>query len=269
MAEIRSNKKTKKKKPPVRTGILGNAIDYRFYKMNIKEIFIGFTIGFVSTALVFFIFFRYIPLSVAAGIIAGIVSINYYKKYLISKRKERLLAGFKQLLEELSTSYSAGSNTYKAFQEAYEGLRGSLGERSEITNEVRIILQGIRNNYNIELLIRDFADRSDLEDVRSFADVFEMAYRMGGDFKKIVSDTREVLCDKIDMERRIQGALSSGKQELYIMMVMPLVVTLSLNVDSSMSIASNSFVFLITKIGALALFVVAFLIGSRIIKIRV
>ncbi len=268
MAEIRSDKK-EQNKPHVKTGILGNAIDYRYYKMNIKELLIGFSIGFVLTALVLFIFFRYIPFSLASGIIAGIVSIKYYKKYLITRRKERLLAGFKQLLEELSTSYSAGSNTYKAFQEAYEGLRGSLGERNEITKEVRIILQGIRNNYNIELLIRDFADRSDLEDIRSFADVFEMAYRMGGDFKKIVSDTREVLCGKIDMERRIQGALSSGKQELYIMMAMPLVVTLSLNVDSSMSIASNSFVFLATKICALLLFAAAFFIGSRIIKIRV
>ena len=261
-------KRTGKKKIK-KTGVFGNAVDYSFYTMNFKEMCIGFAIGFASATLILYIYFGGIPLSLIGGAAAGCISLRYYKRILIEKRNKRLLDGFKQFLEELSTSYSAGSNTTRAFQDAYEGLRRSLGEENEMTKEVKLILLGIRNNYNIELLVRDFADRSGLEDIISFADIFEIAYRKGGDIRKIVADTRNVLCSKIDMERKIQGSLSSGKQELYIMMAMPLLITLFLNVDSSMSIASNTFVYLATKVGALVLFAAAFLIGRKIIKIKV
>ena len=158
-----------------KVGVFGNATDYSIYKLNFKELCTGFILGLIPAAIVLYIFFRWIPLSIVGGLISGFISLRCYKKYLIQKRKKRLLDGFKQFLEELSTSYSAGSNTTKAFQDAYEGLRGSLGENNEMTKEVRIILQGIRNNYNIEFLVRDFDDRYELEDIRRFADTFEIA----------------------------------------------------------------------------------------------
>lgn len=56
------------------------------------------------------------------------------------------------------------------------GCMGDLeqiyGEKSDITTELAIIVTGMENNIKIEDLLTNFAQRSGLEDIASFADVF-------------------------------------------------------------------------------------------------
>ena len=55
------------------------------------------------------------------------------------------------------------------------------GEESDIVRELELICTGLNNNINIEVLLTDFAERSGLDDVMSFANVFEVCNRQGGD----------------------------------------------------------------------------------------
>lgn len=74
----------------------------------------------------------------------------------------------------------------------------------------------------------------------SFANVFEVCNRQGSDLKRIVSETRDILNDKIEIEMEIETMVSGNKNELNIMMVMPVVVVLSLSAMGTMTIVSNS-----------------------------
>ena len=130
-----------------------------------------------------------------------------------------------------------------------------------------MINNGLKHNYNIEDLLLNFAQRSGLDDVDSFANVFEVCNRKGGNLKQIVGETRSVINDKIEIEMEIQTMIAASKNELNIMMVMPFVIMLSMRgLGDSMS--GNSLVNLIVKFVALGIFIGAYVIGSKLVDIK-
>lgn len=250
-------------------GIFGNAADYHVYHMTKTDYLLAYLMGILAGGIVAYAFFRD-PVFIAAG--AAVLAwkapgiFNRYKK---EQRLKRLLQQFKDLLESLSSSYSAGQNTPSAFTDALEDMSSIYGEESDIVREIQIICGGLANNINIEVLLTDFAKRSGLDDVKSFADVFEVCHRQGGDMKKIVSDTREIINDKIEIEMEIETMLAGNKNELNIMMVMPIVIVLSLSSLGTMTIVSNSMVNVIVKIVCIAIFALAYAIGKKIVDIKI
>ena len=63
--------------------------------------------------------------------------------------------------------------------------------------------------------------------------------------------------------------VSGNKNELNIMMVMPVVVVLSLSAMGTMTIVSNSPVNLLVKLICIGIFVVAYLKGRKIVDIKI
>ena len=102
-----------------------------------------------------------------------------------------------------------------------------------------------------------------------FAIVFEVCNRQGRDLKRVVSDTREIINDKIEIEMEIETMLSGNKNELNIMMIMPVIVVLSLSSMGTMTIVSNSPVNLLVKVICLGIFGAAYLIGRKIVDIKI
>lgn len=260
-------RKKEKQYVPLR-GLMGDAVDYNIYQMNLREQLLGFLVGFVGGFVVMFIFFRVWLFSVIAGAIVGIMFQKPFRQYLLIRRKRSLLLQFKDMLEALSASYSAGLNTQAAFEDAYQDLMNIYGNKADIVNEIKIITAGLRNNFIIEDLLFDFAQRSGLEDVESFANVFNVCNRQGANIRKIVSETRDIINDKIEIELEIQTMLSGNKNQLNIMMVMPLVIMLSLNSMGNMSAVVNTPVNVVVKLGVLVLFGISYLMGRRIVDIK-
>ena len=55
------------------------------------------------------------------------------------------------------------------------------------------------NNIPIEALLSNFAQRSGVEDIENFANVFATCYRKGGNIKEIIKNTAEIIGDKIEI----------------------------------------------------------------------
>ncbi len=250
-------------------GLIGNADDYHIYHMRILDYLVGFSLGFVLGFVVTMVFFRIFTISVIAGIICGIPAIRFYQKYRKEKRQKDLLIEFRDLLEALTTSYSSGKNTMEAFAESYQDLLSLYGEKSDIVNETRIIIAGITNNIIIEDLLKDFADRCGLDDVESFAATFESGLRQGGDIRQVVWDSRKIINDKIEIEMEIKTMLTEKENELNIMMVMPLIIMVTLSGIGTMSAVINTPFTVIVKIVAIGLFAAAYMMGRKIINIRI
>lgn len=249
-------------------GLLGNAEDYHVYHMRKLDYLMAYLLGFALGAVVVYVFFRNIILTLVGGGICALLVPPYYREHKKKARIKQLRSQFKDLLESLAASYSAGRNTVAAFGDALNDMVSIYGEEADIVGELRIVCSGLENNINIEQLLLDFAERSDLDDVRSFANVFEICSRQGGDLKRIVSDTRDIINDKIEIEMEIETLLSGNKNELNIMMVMPLVVMLSLSGMGSMTIVSNSPMNMLVKLICLGIFAGAYLIGRKLVDIK-
>lgn len=267
-------KKVKEKKPkkekeiyvPI-PGILGMGEDYHIYEMTMQDRLVAAGIGVILGVAVGYVFFNYWPAAVVLSILAAWKVQEPYRDYLKKKRLRTLLLQFKDLMETLTSSYSAGQTTARAFVDAKKEMEDLYGEGADIVAELSMINVGLQHNYNIEDLLLNFAARSGLDDVDSFANVFEVCNRKGGNLKQIVGETRSVINDKIEIEMEIQTMIAASKSELNIMMVMPFLIMLSLRgLGDSMS--GNGFINLVTKFVALGIFAGAYVIGSKLVDIK-
>ena len=261
-------KKEKEKYVELR-GLFGDAADYHVYHMTKIDYLAAYMLGFGVGIIVIYAFFRNIVVTLIGGIVCALLVPPYYNEYKKNSRLKNLREQFKDLLESLTASYSAGRNTPDAFGDARDDMISIYGEEADIVQEIQIICSGIGNNVNIEQLLLDFAERSDLDDVESFANVFEVCNRQGSDLKRIVSETRDIIDDKIEIEMEIETMLSSNKNELNVMMIMPVIVVLSLSTMGTGTIVSNSPVNLIVKFICLGIFGGAYLIGRKIVDIKI
>lgn len=250
-------------------GLLGNAQDYHVYHMKKVDYVTAWLIGAGAAAVVLYAFFRVILVVLAGAAVCGLFIPRFYEQYKKDARLKQLRMQFKDLLESLSASYSAGRNTPDAFTDALSDMTSIYGSQADIVKEVQIICVGMSNNIQIEALLLDFAVRSGLDDVQSFANVFEVCNRQGSDMKRIVSETRDIINDKIEIEMEIDTMLSGNKNELNIMMVMPVIIVLSLSSMGSGTIVSNTPGNLIVKIVCLSIFAIAYVIGRKIVDIKI
>ena len=101
------NKKHRKKYVPEKA-LFGHADDYYVYRMNFVEKGLGALMGFGTGFFVCMVFFRSILFSVIAGGLLAVPGIAKYRNYLKEKRMQNLLFQFRDMMESLSASYSAG-----------------------------------------------------------------------------------------------------------------------------------------------------------------
>lgn len=265
----KEKKAKKEKKAPYvpLKGVFGDAVDYHVYEMTAKDKLVGFLIGFAAAAVVETVFFNNVILLAAAGIFCGMKAIPMYQNHRREKRLKELLIQFKDMLESLVASYSAGRTTVDAFMDAQGDMQNIYGEKADIVKELTTISVGMQQNFIIEELLMDFARRSDLDDVYSFANVFEVCNRQGGNIKEIVTDTRNIINDKIEMESEIKTMIAGSKNELNIMMVMPLIVAIASSGLGDTAITNNTPLNVVLKCVVLGVFFLAYKIGRKITDI--
>ena len=263
--KVKEKKQKKQKEIYIpKQGLMGNATDYHVYSLSAKERLIGFLIGGGAAALVLYIFFSNIIVSAIAFFVIGVKAVPIYQDMLCKKRKKELTFQFKDMLESLTSSYSAGKNTRDSFLDTLNDLRNMYGEDADIVKELKIIVSGMDNNVNVE----KFADRSESSDIQSFADVFDISLRQGADIKKIISTTRDVINDKIEIELEMNSLMSSNKNELSVVMIMPLVMSVTLSGMGDETFG-NTPTTIMAKIVAIIIFIIAYVMGQKITNIKI
>lgn len=259
----------KKEKYIPKVGITGVGEDYNIYKLTVIERATGYAIGFAAGFLAAQIMFGVLLASLIIGVIVGIFAVPVYQKYLLNKRRKSLLLQFRDVLDSLSNSFSSGKNTPDAFTDAYNDLKMAFGEKSPMVEELSIVINGLHNNYIIEDLLKDMSVRCGIDDINSFAETFAVCNRLGGNLKKIVSESRDIISDKIEIEMEIQTTIASNKNEINIMCVMPFVIISMMGMIGEASITANTPINVIVKIIAIGMFVIAYKLGKKITDIQV
>lgn len=249
-------------------GIMNIGKDYRVYHMEKQDYMVAWGIGAVIGAVVAWAFFSSFLFSIVCAVLCAAFAPRIYQTYKHGKMLNSLRNQFKDLLDSLSASYSAGKNTTNAFLSSEKDMIAIYGDGSDIVQEIRLINGGIGNNINIEALLADFAERSGLDDIKSFAEVFEVCNRQGGNLKKIVTETRDIIRDKIEIEMEIETILAGNKNELNIMIVMPIIVVLMLNGMGSGTVNENTLSNIMLKLFCIGMFVLAYFIGKKLTDIK-
>lgn len=260
-------------------------LNYRHYVMRGPEKVLVFLLALIAGGAVGLVFYgnlfmldgeattaTYISNTVVfllVGLGAVKLIMPMYRQKRLESRNNVLKQQFRAMLEALSTSFSTGSNVQNAFVSAVDDLKTQFGENSMIVQELAEIINGTRQNISIELMLKDFAERSGNEDIMSFADVFEICFRKGGDMNFVVARTHSVISDKMAVVDEIETKLTSNKMQHNVMSLMPIVLVLMLRMTNeafATSFASPTGILANTV--AIGIFVGAYIYGNKIVDIK-
>lgn len=185
---------------------------------------------------------------------------------MINRNLNTLTIQFKDMLDSLNSSVSAGNVMQRAFVDAQTDMEFQYGADSFIVKELKTINNGVVNGKVIEDLVADFGERSHNEDVTNFANVFKIAQRRGGNMRSIITETKNIITDKIEIEQEIHSVVNGTKNELNIMMLMPLLIVPMMS--SFAQEGDNQVINIAVKLAGIVIFVVAYIIGRKITDIK-
>ena len=173
------------------------------------------------------------------------------------------------MLEALTTSLGVGKNVNDAFFSVYEDMKVQYDSEAFFLKELEIVIAGIHNNVALEEVLEDFGKRSNIDDIKSFANIFKISYRKGGNIKDVIRNTHSILSDKMEISEDIETLVTSTKMEQNIMLVMPTAL-ISIIKMMSPEFAAN----FVTPTGivsttiSIVIFVVAYFIGTAVLEIK-
>ncbi|MCR5789702.1 MAG: type II secretion system F family protein [Lachnospiraceae bacterium] len=189
----------------------------------------------------------------------------------IIRRKKELSKEFRDMILSVSTALSAGYSIENAFYEAKKDIGALYGEDSLIGRELNGMLTGMTTGIAIEGMLSDFAVRSDIDEIRDFAEIFGIAKRNGGDLPKMIASTVGMMREKDETEREIEVLLAGKRFEQKIMGVVPLFIILYLRVStgSFMQALYHNLTGIFVMSVCLVLYGASYLLAERIVAIEV
>lgn len=271
----------------LRSPINTKVYNYRVYHLTLGEVIVYGLLAFAVAGAVGYLFFgglgkdaegaRTTTTNVLDAIVvavSGALATRYYLRVRAAQirdtRRKTLERQFRDLLESVSTSLSAGSTVIRAFDDARADLSNQYADDAPIVQELNVIVAGFHNNIRIEDMIRDLGERSGSADVRSFANVFEIAYLRGADMKEAVRNAHLIISEKMAMNEEIETSFVASKNESLIMVALPVVLVAVLKSSGgSFATALATPVGVLCTLVAVGMFIGAYAISRKIMTIEI
>ena len=244
-----------------------------YYKCNMTkgQHLLAYVIFAVLLSAMCYIFYHEVILSIIVGCIMALPVERMYAKSTISKRQKSLRLQFKDFLSSMSVAARAGNVEIKAIKSALDDLKLTYADDSDIVREIEyIVLQYEKGGVELKVLFEDFAERSDIVDIKNFATIFRAIDGKNDRFGDVVVQTEEIISEKIEIEMEIETVITSAKTEATTMLFMPIVIVLVMTFLGG-ELMENLFSttgHIVASI-ALIIFVISFILTTKTTDIKV
>ena len=203
-----------------------------YYKCNMKkyEHILVYIVCGILMSVIAWLFYHIIPVSVIIGFAAAVYLEKMYADSTVKRRQRALRLQFKDFLESMAVATRAGNVETQAVKSALADLKISYSGKADIVREVEnIVMQYEKGGIQLKVLFQDFADRSGLEDIHSFAAIYSVIEGRSDRFGDILVQTQEIIGDKIEIEQEIMTTISSAKSETTMMLIMPVIIVVAMS----------------------------------------
>lgn len=207
------------------------AVLYDTYILSWKEWIKYCFQGAGLLAVFVYVFYRSIPVYFFSLCFVWIFPI-WKRDDLKKKRKRKLTLEFSDSIMVMSSAMEAGYAIENALKEASREMELLYGEESLMAGELREILGKISMNQPVETLFMDLGIRSQVDEIKDFAQIFAAVRKNGGEMIRIVNRTVHVIGESIQVEHEIALMTAGKKYEQMIMNAMPLFLVLYLDFTS-------------------------------------
>jgi tight adherence protein B len=207
-------------------------IQYNEYKMTTAETTSTILIAMAILGGVGYVFYQHV-IAVVLLSMGGLYAPALRKKDLVVKRKLLLQLQFKQALASLSSALGAGKSVENAFQDTLTDLRLLYpNPQALIVRELETINRRIENGETIESALKDLSERSQIDDIGQFTEVFVTCKRTGGNLVHVIRRTASIIQEKLDMQQDISVMLAQKRFESRILAFAPVIVIAVLSFSS-------------------------------------
>lgn len=163
--------------------------------------------------------------SLIAGALLFPLGLVFYRKQKEDwkrKRQQKRKEEFREILLSVSSALAAGYSMENAWKNAAAEYRCNETVSKEMLSELKRIQKKLEMNEGLERALYEFSERIDLEEAKSFSDIFRFVNYSGGNMNRIIHDTISRIEDKIDVEREILSVTAARRLEARIMNLIPL-----------------------------------------------
>lgn len=165
-------------------------------------------------------------------VLVSIPGIWFYlgkvKDILCKKRKDRLSLEFKDFINAISSLLSTGYSLENAICESRKEIV-SLYSDSLMACEIGQMTKMLLIHIPVEDIFGEFALRTDINDIKNFSAVLNIAKKSGGDLISIISSTSSSISSNIEIQREIDTNLAEKRHELLVMSIMPMIIMVYIN----------------------------------------
>ena len=144
------------------------------------------------------------------------LGILYFRKLIKEcedQKKLQFKVQFQEALQSISASLNVGYSLENAMKEAKKDLDILYDKESMIQKEFNYMLRQLYLQIPMEQVLEEWAGRVELEEVRSFVNVFSMAKRSGGNMIAIIRNSISQIRDRMEVQREIETILTAKKYE--------------------------------------------------------
>lgn len=208
-------------------------MEIKYYECNLTPqqhiaLYLASSVGMMAVLL---LFYHMVLLSVIGGLLLGFLPERMLANRTIKKRQMALRMQFKDFLDSMSVAVRAGNGELNAIKSALADLQLSYNSSADIMKEVTyIVMAHERRGISLADLFMDLGVRSDIEDIKSFAEIFRATSGKSDRFRDIISETQDIISQKVEIEQEIQTTISGAKSETMIMLVMPIILVAMMTV---------------------------------------
>ena len=206
--------------------------DYNGYDMPAREIIRTMAVSGGLIGLLSLLFYNSLwPLPVLL-IQVFMLLMKRRRDALIRKRKALLTRQFLAAGTLLGDYLKSGYSVENAVIRSTGELQEVWGEDADIVREWKEMAAGMRLNRPVEEVFSAFAERSGIEQIRDFSEIFHMVKRGGGQLGITVSAVTALLTEQFRVEDQIRTMIAAKRYEQKIMDLMPAAILLYIRISS-------------------------------------
>ena len=245
-------------------------MDYSKYNVSFKEKILLLLVAIIAAFVISYLFYDSMWGMVILPVFVVVIKKIYVGKK-IDMQKDTLTEEFIDFLKNISTAMLAGYSIENAWMEGQKELWLLHGKNSLMYREISEMNRAVTVNMPLENVLEKFANRTGVDEIQSFAEIFNFAKRSGGDFVGIIDSTTNRLSQKYETYREIEVSLTSKKLEQKIMNGIPVFILAYLKLTSAdyMEVLYGNMVGIIFMTVCLVAYGGAILLSEKIVNISV
>lgn len=178
---------------------------------------------------------------------------------------------FKDFINAVAANLKTGYALENAVRESLPEMELLYGKKAYITKNLRVMIRSMDHNVTIEKLMQNFAEETELDEIKQFAEILSLAKRSGGNMSEIISDTSKIIGEKIEFQKELHVLIAAKILELRIMNAIPFMIVLYIEFTSPgyFKLLYGNGIGVMAMTICLIVYVTAYFWGNKMIQITI